>query len=163
MAKNVAEDKGFKAGLESLFQEAWKEDGFEEKSILLSDIKAAPKKKRKNSSSKNFTDSFNALFEEAFEETVDEKIKELKHGSQASSKPINSTTNTGIDQLIKSTIETSRVEINEVQNKKRVTFVFDRDKLDKLKQIARLEKTYLKDIINDVVASFIQEYEQQLE
>ena len=52
------------------------------------------------------------------------------------------------------------VEVN-VPTKKRVTFVFDKEKLAKLKEIARTEKAYLKDIIGDVVSRFIEKYEKE--
>lgn len=157
----MTEDKGFKAGLESLLQEAWKDDGFQEKNIFLPEIKTETKKViKKGKSRKNFTNSFSSLFEEAFEETIDEKIQEIKQGKPVASKRRTKKLDTGIDQLIKSTIETSQVEVKEIRHHKRVTFLFDEKKLEKLKQIAKLEKLYLKDILNDIVSDFIKEYEQ---
>ena len=40
-------------------------------------------------------------------------------------------------------------------------FVFDKEKLAKLKEIAKMEKAYLKDIIGDVVSNFIEKYEKE--
>jgi dTDP-4-dehydrorhamnose reductase len=39
--------------------------------------------------------------------------------------------------------------------------VFDESKLNKLKSIARMERSYLKDIIDEIVEEFIKEYEVQ--
>jgi hypothetical protein len=44
-------------------------------------------------------------------------------------------------------------------NTRRLTLVFDESKLNKLKSIARMERSYLKDIIDEIVESFIKEYE----
>jgi hypothetical protein len=44
-------------------------------------------------------------------------------------------------------------------NTRRLTLVFDENKLNKLKSIARMERSYLKDIIDEIVESFIHEYE----
>jgi hypothetical protein len=64
----------------------------------------------------------------------------------------------GLDALLRSTIEPSKMKL---QNKpvRRLTLAFDENKLDKLKYIARLERTYLKDIIDEIVEEFIEEYE----
>jgi hypothetical protein len=44
-------------------------------------------------------------------------------------------------------------------NTRRLTLVFDESKLNKLKSIARMERSYLKDIIDEIVEGFIKEYE----
>jgi hypothetical protein len=44
-------------------------------------------------------------------------------------------------------------------NTRRLTLVFDESKLNKLKSIARMERSYLNDIIDEIVESFIKEYE----
>jgi hypothetical protein len=44
-------------------------------------------------------------------------------------------------------------------NTKRLTVTFDKKKLEKLKKIARLEKSYLKDILGEIVAEYIKKYE----
>ena len=62
--------------------------------------------------------------------------------------------------MIRHTEDMEVVEVN-VPTKKRVTFVFDKEKLAKLKEIAKMEKAYLKDIIGDVVSSFIEKYEEE--
>ncbi|MCB0644189.1 MAG: hypothetical protein KDC44_21245, partial [Phaeodactylibacter sp.] len=64
----------------------------------------------------------------------------------------------GLDVLIRRTIETTELEVN-YQSKKRITFVFDREKLDKLKQIARKEKSYLKDLVDELISEYIDSYE----
>ena len=66
----------------------------------------------------------------------------------------------GLDALIRSTIEPKPVEPPVEKNTKRVTLVFDKEKLSKLKSIARAKRTYIKDIIDDMVSEFIVQYEE---
>ena len=61
-----------------------------------------------------------------------------------------------MDALIRETVETSRVEITP-QSTKRITFIFDEEKIDKLQKIARLKKAYVKDIINEIVSEYIEQ------
>ena len=63
----------------------------------------------------------------------------------------------GLDLLIRQTSEETYIEY-ESENK-RVTFVFDKKKLQRLKMIAKSQKAFLKDIIGDVVSKYIEEYE----
>lgn len=66
----------------------------------------------------------------------------------------------GIDSLIRSTVEGSMMEIESTSNKKRVSFVFDKVKLKKLKTIAKLKKSYLKDVIDEVVAEYLSKHNE---
>ena len=51
----------------------------------------------------------------------------------------------------------------ETKGTKRITLTFDPDKLEKLKTIARRERTYLRDIIDEIVAEYLDEYESKKE
>ncbi len=121
---------------------------------------------KKKSSSKTFTADLDALFEEAMRETIEEKqeeqraVKASKTQKRSSRKKQLRRPVSGLDALIRRTIETSTMEFGE-SIKKRVTFVFDKHKLDRLKKIAKVEKSYLKDIIGDVVSEFIDKYEKE--
>jgi len=173
--------KKFISGLESLFGNS-SEDAFQEESPLI-DIKEEEKKPRKQKpktpkskatsgggavaiakrSSKNFTSDLETLFEEALAETIEEKVEkanqkeELKKRAKKRRRPLS-----GLDALIRRTEGMDYVEVN-VPNKKRVTFVFDKVKLERLKMIAKSKKLYLKDIIGDVMSSFIEKCEQEQE
>lgn len=63
----------------------------------------------------------------------------------------------GLDLLIRQTSEETYIEYQ--SENKRVTFVFDKKKLQRLKVIAKAQKAFLKDIIGDVVSKYIEEYE----
>jgi len=51
--------------------------------------------------------------------------------------------------------------IEPTSNNKRVSFVFDKSKLKKLKSIAKIKKAHLKDIIDEVVAEYLSEFENK--
>ncbi len=50
---------------------------------------------------------------------------------------------------------------DEASGKKRLTVAVDRSKLDKLKVIARMENSYLKDLLVNLIDGYIEEYTQQ--
>jgi hypothetical protein len=156
--------KKFTIGLESLFGMAT-EEAFQEESPLLDKKKEEAKKTTQNikkRSSKDFTSDLDTLFEQALAETIEEKQEKAKSKIQAPPKPAQRRLRrlSGLDALIRHTEDMEVVEVN-VPTKKRVTFVFDKEKLAKLKEIAKSEKAYLKDIIGDVVSNFIEKYEKE--
>jgi hypothetical protein len=116
----------------------------------------------KQSPSKSFAADLESLFESSIKESTMESLEAIKDGkktpvSKARTKPA-----FGLDALIRETVETSTVETSQTpEGLKRVTITIDQKRLDKLKKIARIEKSYLKDIINEVVAEYIAKYEIQ--
>jgi hypothetical protein len=152
-------NKGFKEGLESLLAEAWRED-FQEKTSLFVTNGTSSKRNVKTSGGKHFSDNLNSLLEEALRESIIEQTQSFKEEEQLEIRPRTNRPTTGLDNLIRSTVETSRIEINN-GNIRRVTFVFEEEKIEKLKTIARIEKSYLKNIIDDIVSEYINSYEQK--
>ncbi len=168
--------KKFTTGLDSLFGNL-SEKAFQEESPFLDVEEETPKKRARKEeadrsskgasaatavakrSNKNFTSDLESLFEQAMSETIEEKLEEanqkevVKRKAQKRRRPLS-----GLDALIRRTDGMDFVEVN-VPNKKRVTFVFDKKKLEQLKGIAKSKKLYLKDIIGDVMTSFIEKYE----
>ncbi len=165
--------KKFTSGLESLFGDS-SEEAFKEESPLI-DVEETPRKrvaKTRNisssgtaatavskRSSKNFTSDLETLFERALSETIEEKVekaqkKEIRQTVKKRRRPLS-----GLDALIRKTGDMEYVEVN-VPNKKRVTFVIDKPKLERLKQIAKAKKLYLKDIIGEVMSKFIEKHER---
>lgn len=163
--------KNFIDGLDSIFGDG---NDSEELSIITKENKAdrkTPRRKRK-SSGKDFTADLDSLLQEALQESVAQHAKKkrnklpvAKTNRQAQRGRIKRTLS-GLDALIRQTVTSSEMEITEqdpgssLPKKKRVTFSFDRVKVDKLKSIARLEKSYIKDIVNGIVSEYIEEYEK---
>ena len=106
-------------------------------------VKKTPKKSVRKSSRKTFSTSMSFLFEgpKAVEDTA-EKPKDARLA--------------GIDLLLKGTLEGSKKIVEQVApQKKRVTFIIDKEKLDKIKGIAKSEKAYIKDIFDRVVSEYL--------
>ncbi len=163
--------KKFTSGLESLFGNS-SEEAFQEDSPLMDvDVPESPQRRVQNQtrgsgsgntavarkSSKNFTSDLETLFEEALAETIEEKQgkEEVNKNVRRRRRPL-----TGLDALIRRTGDMDHVEVN-VPNKKRVTFVIDKPKLERLKKIAKHKKLYLKDIIGEVMSKFIEKHERE--
>ncbi len=169
--------KNFSDGLESIFGD--EENRNEEVSIVTKTAEEgkAGKKgsgiRRKKRSSKDFTSDLDSLLQEALNESVEQHVKSQKKEPLAKSgnkklqrKGRIKRTLSGLDALIRQTVESGTVEVEEVSSggskpkKKRVTFTFDREKVEKLKSIARLEKAYIRDIMDELVSEYIEKYEK---
>lgn len=159
--------KRFTDGLESVFGSD--HDETFDRGLLVDEPiekqqKPAPRR-RKSSSRKNFTTDLDSLFDNTLTEVVEEKMggntqpKNLEGKSKVSSRTrANRKPLSGLDALIRQTIDSASIEYDP-KAKKRVTFVCDRDNLEKLKRIARKEKSYLKDILGEIVDGYIKAYE----
>ena len=154
--------KRFSSGLDALFSEAAavQQGGSETAAVLTST--------RKPLGNKNFASGLDALLQEALEESLERY--ETKHSETASSNARSRAANvasapfqtlTGLDALIRQTIDVQDILSDEVSGKKRLTVAVVRSKLDKLKVIARLENAYLKDLLVTLIDGYIEEYAQQ--
>jgi len=112
----------------------------------------------KRSSGKKFSDDLHVFLQEAFEDSFerfsDPNYQREDHGPRKRSlKPM-----AGLDAILRSTVDSSSFRMGS-GGTRRLTLVFDETKLSKLKSIARLERSMLKDIIDEIVENFIKEYE----
>lgn len=160
--------KNLKDGLESLFGgPAIAEPSLPENSPLLErterqekpkSAKGSTARRKKTKSRKNFTSDLDSLFEAVLHENIREKKfeEELESGQRkrANKRPAV----VGLDALIQKTTDDN---FDYTSTKKRVTFIFEKKKLDKLKKIAKLEKAYLKDIIGKIVGQHISKYDEE--
>ncbi len=179
--------KTLKDGLESLFgmppASVEEETAFMGDNVLPEGKKSSKPSQRKTSqrkasdtrsrsgSSKSFTADLESLFQTVVKESVAEEKKkaarEKKRKIGTSHSDMGATEKSrrpmsGLDSLIRQTVEPNKEEIKRAavpKEKKRVTFVFDKKKLLKLKTIAKLEKAYLKDIIGGLISEYLDEYD----
>lgn len=121
-----------------------------------------PVRERK-SGTKNFMHDLDELFHEALDEIPD-KLPEADQPA-ASTPPTKSKSASayrapmsGLDALIRQTVDVREITSDEVQGKKRLTVAIDREKLFQLKSIARLENSYLKDVVVELIDEYIREY-----
>lgn len=121
---------------------------------------AAPERPRRASGGKTFSTDLDALLSEALEESLEklESGKQLQHKVKKEDRPERLT---GLDALIRQTLNMDNFTIDEETGKKRLTVAVDKMKLDKLKVIARLENAYLKDIMVSLIDEYIQSYTQE--
>lgn len=107
----------------------------------------------KTTGSKRFAAGLEALLQE----TLDEAFG----GPQASAETQKQTPEkqyTGLDALLRQTVDIREVLEDENTGKKRLTVSVDKSRLEQLKLIARLENAYLKDLLVAVIDDYIQEY-----
>ena len=140
-------------------------DILSEGSVLLTATSVSDKKRNPQSSrashGKNFASDLENFLKEAFEESLETHLQgDTRAAVDTQLKKRNRRPSGGLDLLIRSTIEPT-VTFDTDAHTRRVTLLFDPKKLDKLKTIARLERTYLKDIVDELVLEFIQQYEQK--
>lgn len=156
--------KKFKDGLESLFSDVH-EDSLSKKSPLLFETgqqEAAAPKKAKPASGKHFSDDLELFFQESLKESIQEELSSSSSQSLKTARVNRSSRpKDGLDALIRRTVESTEIELHYDESRRRVVLTFDREKLSKLKQIAKMEKTLLKDMISRVVADYIKEYEHK--
>jgi hypothetical protein len=116
--------------------------------------------------SKNFTSDLDSLFQEAFTEAVEEKLDKMKRDSglqdpfaadeRAYKKPLS-----GLDALIRQTVDASLASLDHAAVK-RLTIMFENQKIEKLKTIAKNERSFVKDLVSGVLSEFIENYEKKL-
>lgn len=174
----ILSKKRFTDGLESLFtldhnKETGQGTNFLEGASLEESGQGVGKPILKRPSSrKTFTTDLDSLLEEALQETFEEQMQQrdaapasagagptkaqVFHQQAQRRKPMG-----GLDMLIRRTVERGVVEEDQLTGTRRLTVSFDKEKLNKLKTIARIEKAYLKDILGDIVAEYIRRYETQ--
>lgn len=122
-------------------------------------------KGEKRSSGKNFTDDLQSFLQEAFDESLEQQLAERKAAPKRQ-RPKNTQVKKrsrrpmgGLDSLIRSTVDMEPEEAAPKPNVRRVTLTFDPEKLDKLKVIARNQRTYLRDVIDHIVADYLERYD----
>ena len=148
--------KKFKAGLESLFDDS-AVAGMSP--FLVEEVKPeikTVKKIKKRSSSKDFTSDLESLFSTAVDKEVQEQSKQQQIKGKAtaikkrSDRPV-----IGIDALIRKTIEDKKEGAIPNSSKKRITITMEKQKLEKLKKIAKEKKTYLRTIMDELVSDYL--------
>ncbi len=140
--------KNFIDGLESVFDEN-SGKSFQDDNPLFS-YEAKSNRDPNDILTKDDKSNLEELEEE--EETVDTKDATTlkKHR-----KPL-----TGLDLLIRKTAEPGEYPYSRATMRK-VSLTFDRILLSKLKAIARLEKMYFRELVNDILTKFVDNYEKE--
>jgi hypothetical protein len=149
--------KTFSEGLDDLFNNAHDEQ-----------VAVADRSAERRSGHKNFMSDLDSLLQEALEESLerfDANQPDTTTPSGKTKTTSSATSNrapvTGLDALIRQTIDVQEIATDDASGKKRLTVTVDRSKLEKLKAIARLENSYMKDLLVSLIDEYIEEYTQQ--
>lgn len=155
--------KRFSEGLDDLFSDAHAGHG----NLFDADTAVAHATDRK-SAHKNFMADLDSLLQEALEESLERYESNQPDTTTPSGKTKATGANmgyrspvTGLDALIRQTIDVQEIASDEASGKKRLTVAVDRTKLEKLKTIARLENSFMKDLLVQLIDEYINEYTQQ--
>jgi hypothetical protein len=148
--------KKFSEGLDDLFS-----DSHSAQAGLL-DTHAAVAPPERRPAHKNFMSDLDALLQEALEESLDRYETQQAEASSGKTKAATQRPAlTGLDALIRQTVDIHEVVADENTGKKRLTVTVDKAKLEKLRTIARLENAYMKDLLVQLIDAYIEEYVQQ--
>ncbi|MEQ1746489.1 MAG: hypothetical protein ABMA02_13750 [Saprospiraceae bacterium] len=152
--------KKFSDGLNDLFRDLPAEA---ETAVLLGGESPARERRMLG---KNFMHDLDALLQEAMDDALDQLESEQPAVAAPSNKsrsavPFRSPVS-GLDALIRQTVDFQDFGTDEETGKKRLTVTVDKSKLEKLKTIARLENAYMKDILLRLIDEYIQEYDQKV-
>lgn len=165
--------KKFTEGWDSLF-ETPKETASGETGLLFDlpePTPPAPRKKPalrseapKQASGKSFMSDLESFLQEAFDESFAEQTAQRASSPAPEAKPRKRAggSGSGLDALIRSTIEPDNLQIeNPDRGTRRLVLFLDEQKISKLKTIARVERTLLRTIVDQIVAEFIAGYEKK--
>lgn len=159
--------KRFIEGLDSLFADS-EDTGRQPAKATPARSKKRGRKKEETepakASGKDFSADLAAFLQEAFEESFEQQLGQQGEAPPApkerparSGKPAS-----GLDALIRNTLEPAAVTIDPKATR-RLVVTFREEQLQKLKSIARTEKTVLKKVINEIVEDYIRQYERERE
>lgn len=159
--------KRFTDGLESLMGESSASKAQVKELLLFPEMakeKPAPKYEKKPSQ-KGFAAELQSFLTEAFEESFESQMSVLERDidsppQQASASKSVRRPPSGLDALIRSTLEPDTINVQEYPSR-RIVLTFDEAKIEKLQHIAQLKKTVMKDMISEIVSNFIRTYEKK--
>lgn len=167
--------KKLKAGLESLFSES---SALEAEQDTVSMVEEAelhvPQKvtriKATRKHNKTFTSDLDSLLAEALSESFEEE-KPSNQEQREQPEPLKEERPvrkrrpialTGLDALIRRTVEVSYGDqMNHPDQTKRLTVRIKKTNLERLKEIARTERSYLKDILGELISEYIKKHEEE--
>jgi DNA-binding transcriptional regulator YbjK len=156
--------KKFTSGLDDLFA-----DDAQSTSVGsgMSEISVRQSPERKHSHVKSFASDLDALLQDALEESLERMDTAVQNNPSAASKTKSrlaermTSAFSGLDALIRETIDVQELTQEEATGIKRLTVAVDRAKLEKLKAIARLENAYLKDLLVGLIDEYITDYTKE--
>lgn len=152
--------KRFSEGLDDLFKD--------DEAAAHPFVSEAGRPAERRHSGKNFTSDLDALLQEALDESLEKFDANQPDTVTASSKSKSAAAAdaprerlSGLDALIRQTIDVQEITTDENSGKRRLTVAVDRAKVEQLKAIARLENAYMKDLLVGLIDEYIAEYNRE--
>jgi hypothetical protein len=156
--------KKFTDGLNDLFTDDYRSPA----ASSISEFSVRQPQERKQQHVKSFASDLDALLQDAMDESMERlESRETNPNPNPSSKSKSRFAEkmagafSGLDALIRETIDVQELTREENSGVKRLTVAVDRTKLEKLKTIARLENAFLKDLLVDLIDEYITEYTKE--
>jgi hypothetical protein len=148
----------FKDSLDSLFSTFENEEGGLGALPVFESTPKPPMEGRKTTKpAKSFLGDLDEFFKETFEESINKQLIDVKHGKKPTRPARRTKPVFGIDNIIQSTVDSTVIRNDAAEQK--ITLTFDMEKLNRLNEIADVEKARIKDIIDSLIVQYIQEYE----
>lgn len=127
---------------------------------------ANDKERKRSSSGKDFSSDLQSFLQEAFDDSVERQLEERQQRDEAqpatpSVKKKHHRPMAGLDALIRSTVDPRPSSAFQDKRPKRVTLSFDPEKLEKLKAIAKSQRALLRDVIDEIVADYLNRLESE--
>lgn len=128
----------------------------------LDQIAQTPTAAPRRHGSKNFFADLESLMEEAMHDgetqgPADEKQPSYKSKSERAQAGLAG----GLDMLIRQTISFEEQSAASGDDKRRITVLVDRQKAERLKQIARTQNAFMKDLIARMIESYIESFQER--
>lgn len=152
--------KSFADGLDMLFTQTLEDNLQDNPSMLDVEQPSEKKKKRtkksttksRKTSRKSFSTDLELFFKESIESNIEgAEVTEIKRNIVKDNKNRKAI---GIDVLIQRTANPTKAAPVKPSTK-RVTFVLDKTKIEGLKNVARSQKKYMKNIISDLIEEYL--------
>ena len=152
--------KSFTSGLESIFSGKVTKITKLEKHVPEKTKEIVPTAKKDTSKEDNaFFTNLDKIFQESFDSVgLDDLIVNTQVGNTKKNPSKKQNLSKGFDDLFEPTVDDYLMNVNNSGVQKRITFTFDADKVEILKQIAQEERAFLKDIISKIVDEYLKKY-----
>lgn len=130
-----------------------------EETASVAEVETEVRSGRRGSHQKTFALDIEAFLEDVLQESIREELEREASKPKKPDKELVHEPPTGVDALIRSTLESGEMEI-QTGKTRRVTFFFDERKVERLKEIAKRENIYLREVISRIVAEYLSRMER---
>ena len=147
--------KKFSEGLEDLFKDLQE---FENADLKTTEPQSPRGGTAPRSGQKTFAQELETVMQEDYDEMPESAPSTSMQGKSKSREAMRRALFSGLDSLIRPTIDVQELTDEEQSGKKRLTVALEKVKLEKLKLIARMENSYMKDILISLIDEYLDKY-----